>query len=174
MQLLGADVHVARQDVVRDDVLDEGGLVVLFLVIVLRLVEGDRSHRADHPRALVRALDKGDELGPAAAGTQGEIGPVGGGEELAGVLDLVKVKIVEPRADDRQLAAGDDEALIVDHADGSVERISHLDDDVLKNPAGHLSSSQIYGKITIPFQTICEASYRIFMVFSIESNRIFC
>ena len=41
VQLLGAHIDVAGKDVVGDYVLDEGGLVVLFLVVRARLVHRD-------------------------------------------------------------------------------------------------------------------------------------
>ena len=144
VKFLGADVHVARQDIVGDDVLDKGGLVVLFLIIVLCLIEGHGGHRADHLRRLIRTLGKGDKLHPSAGGGQGEVGSVCGGIRLRAVFHLVEVKIVKVRANNGKLTAGNDEALIIDHADRSVKGISHLNDDILKNPAGHILSSRIH------------------------------
>ena len=65
VQLLGADVHVAGQDVVGDDVLYKGGLVVLLLVVDPRLAHGDGGEDADAARGLVVA---GDEHGVVEAG----------------------------------------------------------------------------------------------------------
>jgi hypothetical protein len=47
MEFLRADIHVARENIVGDDVLDKGGLVVLFLVIILCLIESDSGDGAE-------------------------------------------------------------------------------------------------------------------------------
>ena len=59
MQLLGPDIHVAGQDVVGNNVLYEGGLVVLLLVIVLGLVEGHRRDGADGAAHGIVAIGEG-------------------------------------------------------------------------------------------------------------------
>ena len=46
MQLLGADIDIPGQDIVRDDILDEGALVMLFLVVRLGKAQGDLRHAA--------------------------------------------------------------------------------------------------------------------------------
>ena len=40
MQFLGADIDITGQDIIHDDVLDEGAAVMLFLVEGLGIVEG--------------------------------------------------------------------------------------------------------------------------------------
>jgi len=56
MQFLGADIDVAGEDIVGDDILDEGALVVLFLVVGLRTVERDVGHDAEASGSLIVAL----------------------------------------------------------------------------------------------------------------------
>ena len=58
MQLLRADIDVAGEDIVGDNVLYEGGLVVLLLVIALSLVEGYCRDGAERPRNGVAAVHK--------------------------------------------------------------------------------------------------------------------
>ncbi|MPN10007.1 hypothetical protein SDC9_157300 [bioreactor metagenome] len=47
MKLLGPDVNVAQQDIIRNNAFNKGGLVVLFLIIGLRAVEGNHRHQTD-------------------------------------------------------------------------------------------------------------------------------
>ena len=77
VQLFGTDVDIAQQDVVRDNIFDKGGLIVLFLVVGLGAVEGHRRHGTHHLRQLVLPPRKGGvvELGaPARQGLEGIAG----------------------------------------------------------------------------------------------------
>ena len=58
MQFLRTDIDIARQDIVGDDVLDEGSLVVLFLIVGLRTIERDVGHDAQALGDLIIALGK--------------------------------------------------------------------------------------------------------------------
>ena len=68
VELLGTDVDIPQQDVVGDDGLHKGGLVVLLLIVGLGAVQGHRHHGADELGLLVTALDKGGIIvvGPPA------------------------------------------------------------------------------------------------------------
>ena len=143
MQLLGAHVHVAGQDIVGDDVLDESSLVVLFLVIAARLVKGHGGDGADRPGRLVGALHKSGEIHLAALGAQRGIAPAAGANHLVCIFELVGVEIVEPGADDRQLAAGHDKALLIHDPDGAVDGVLHLNNHILEDSAGHMHASYI-------------------------------
>ena len=74
VELLGPHIDVAQQNIVRNDVLDKGGFVVLLLIIGLGTVEGHGSHGAHHPGLPVLPLGKGGiiKLGaPAGQGLEG-------------------------------------------------------------------------------------------------------
>lgn len=56
VQLTGLDINIARQDVIQNDILYEGSLVVLFVIQRLDIVDRNRNQRADAARQLVLAL----------------------------------------------------------------------------------------------------------------------
>ena len=126
VQLLGADIDVPQQNVVGDDVLDKGGLVVLLLIVGLGAVQRHRGHGAEHLRLGVLTLDKGGivELGPPAGqGLEGA--PVKADRvSLAPVDRLHGARPVLPDA--AQLIAGHHRSLRIDHADGSLRAVLHL------------------------------------------------
>ena len=137
MQLLGAHVDVGNEDVVGDDILDEGALVVLLLVVALGGVQGNGGHGADGAaHAVVAGSEHGVVKAAAPAGQRLEIlalqrnaGTIGGDDRLHILAPLL--------ADSRQLTAGDDGTLGVDNADRAVSRLLELKYRVLKDPAGH-------------------------------------
>lgn len=47
MQFLGADINITGQDIVHDDILDEGAPVMLFFVEDLGVIQGDIGHGAE-------------------------------------------------------------------------------------------------------------------------------
>jgi hypothetical protein len=49
MQLLGSNINISGQDIVGNDVFDEGSLIVFFLIIGARLVHCDGSQYTDAP-----------------------------------------------------------------------------------------------------------------------------
>jgi hypothetical protein len=59
------------------------------------------------------------------------------------------MKIVQSRSDHGKLAAGHDKTLLVHDADGSVHRVLHLNDHILKYSAGHILSLP-FCRITAP------------------------
>ena len=60
-----------------------------------------------------------------------------GGDDLISGLRSEALHVIQIGADHGELAAGHNEALIVRHADHTVGGVLHLDDNTLKNPAGH-------------------------------------
>ena len=58
MQLLRADIDVAGEDIVGDNVLYESGLVVFLLIIALGLIEGHGRDGAERPRDGIAAVHK--------------------------------------------------------------------------------------------------------------------
>ena len=162
VQLLGAHVNVAGQDVVGNDVLQKSDLVVLFLVILLGLVESDGGQRADHAAHRVVPVGEGGVIRVLTGDLQRAEIPRAEGHRLVRAVQLPGMELRKMRADQRQLTGGDDEALLVHNADRPVEIVLHLGDHILKDPAGHFASSPAICKKhqTLSFER--PLSYRIF------------
>ena len=137
MQLLGPHIHIAGQDVVGNDVLYEGSLVVLLLVIVLGLVESHRRNGADGAAHGIAALGEGRVVQLGAGRGQRAENPASGDDRLFSPFKIGKVEILQPGTDHGKLTAGHHKALLVHHAKGPVYTVFHLDNHVLENPAGH-------------------------------------
>ena len=138
VQLLGADVDVAQQDVVRDDALDKGGLVVLLLVVSFGAVQGHGDHGADELGLLVAALDEGGVVKVGAAADQGlkALVPV---DHHGRLVDVQGGSGALPFfADPGQLITGHHSTLVVNDADDPVRTLLHLEHNTLKNSAGHI------------------------------------
>ena len=137
MQLLGPHINVAQQDIVGDNVFDKGRLVVLFLIIGLRAVEGHGGHGAQGTRLRVVPLGKGGvvELGPPAL--QGLEGAplVADDAALTGVDRFHGCRPMLP--DTAQFVAGHHRPFGIDHTNGPVCAVLHLQDNALKHSAGH-------------------------------------
>ena len=141
VQLLGPHVNITDQNVVGDDVLDEGTLVVLLLIIALGRVQGHRRHGTYRPAHAVVAAGKhrvvkvtapaGQRLERPAL--QRDAGALGGGDGLHVFGPLF--------ADARQFAACNNGTLRVKDADGAVRRLLELQYNILKNSSRHNDSS---------------------------------
>ena len=138
VQLLGLGIDVPQQDVVRNNILHKGSLVVLLLIIGLGSVEGHHRHRTQGCGSLILALNKGGviELGaPARQGPEslilkmsgGMIRRIDSGDSPGPVL-----------ANARQLAACHHDPVRVDHSYCTVDTVLHLEYNSLKHPAGHV------------------------------------
>ena len=126
VQLLGPHIDVADKNVVGDDVLDEGALVVLFLIVRLGGVQGHAGHGA---HGAAHAVITGGEHGivkmsaPAGQRLEG-LALQRNAAALGGVDGL---HILGPLlADPRQLAASDDGTLGVNDAHGAIGGILEL------------------------------------------------
>ena len=174
MQLLGPHVNVADEDIIGDDVLDEGALVVLLLIVILGAVEGHGSHGADGVADAVVAAGENGVVEMAAPAGQGL-------EGLALQRNAIALRrgdgldIFAPLgADGRQLAAGDDGALRVHDADGAIGGLLKLQNHVLKNstrhdgilpsviPAGLCAICCVSSRIISSLSRIC----KVFFIFS--------
>ena len=58
MQLLGPNIDITQKDIVGNNILDKGSLIVLLLIIGLGAVEGHRSHGTNHSSLGILTLDK--------------------------------------------------------------------------------------------------------------------
>lgn len=144
MQFLGADIDVAGEDIVGDDILDEGALVVLFLVVGLRTVERDVGHDAEASGSLIVALGEHGIVKVGAPGNERLEGLfVDDNDGVRGAVELDDC-LGPFFADQRGVAAGDHVAVSVNDADDAVGGLLHLDDHTLKNATGHSTPSLIF------------------------------
>ena len=149
VQLLGPDIDVAQEDVVGQDVLDKGSLVVLLLIIGLGTVERDGGHGAHGGSLLIFAPDKGGIVKltiPTGHGLKGEAVAhhhvVPFGSQQCGYIPPLLTNV-------SQFVTCQYGALLVDDSDGSVGAILHLENDALENAAGHCAIP-FPGSLTLP------------------------
>ena len=165
VQLLGAHIDIAQQDIVGEDALDKRGLVVLFLVIALGGVERDGRHAADGGAERVLAAGEGGKVKLSAPALERL-------EGLALKRDAVALGSIDglhqmrPALSDlRQVGAGDDRPLRVDHANDRIGRFFKLQHDVLKDPTGHVRASLRKWKF-VHFVNWMETLYWFYFVFA--------
>ena len=136
-ELLGPDVDVAGKDVVGDDILDEGRLVVALFKAGLGTVQCDLRHHAQSAGDLVLSVR---EHGIVEIRTEGGHGDHGFSGKMDGAIlgkrhDSCQLRKL--RADQRLVAAGDDGPVCIKNADLTVGGCFHLLDDVGKNMIHH-------------------------------------
>ena len=135
VELLGLGINITQQNIIRNNILHKGGLVVLFLIIGLGPVEGHHRHGTQGSGQLVLTLDESGivKLGaPAGQGLEdlalevslGIVRRVNGGHRTGPVLP-----------DTGELAAGHHNPVGIDHAHHAVDAVLHLEDDTLEHPA---------------------------------------
>ena len=124
MKLSRLEIDIARKNIVENDVLDEVGTVILFIIILLDAGEGHAEQLRVFLRILVGSLHKDSivVLGAAAKGLVSiAVDHKGrGGAERFGIDTLVDL------TDFSKLGARDDNGSFVNHADCSVNSILHL------------------------------------------------
>ena len=124
MKLLGFNVDVAGQNIIQDDVLDEGALIVLLVVEALDIAERNCKNLSGLLRFLVVTLNEYDTFVLVSGGNElvgvavNDNGVAGEGElllnALSGLTDLV------------ELAASYYDAVFIYRADGTSYNILHL------------------------------------------------
>ena len=130
MELVALEIDVTGQDVIQDDVFDKVAPVVLLVVILLDAVEG---HGQDFDIFLGLRVLAGHKHGVLRAGTAAE-----GLEAVFIRLEhvyrshLLWRDFLADLPNLPQLAAGDDYGGLIHNADGTVDGITHLVDDTLK------------------------------------------
>ena len=130
MQFLGLQINVARKDVIENDVFDKVRFVVFLVVQRLDAGEGNGQQTGDVLGVVPRALDENDILRlPVRA--ERLIGVPVVHDRARGIGDRLEHQLVG-LADAGKLAAGNDDALVVDHADGAVKLFFHLIDKALE------------------------------------------
>ena len=139
MQLLGPKVNIAGEDVVHDDVLDEGAPVMLFLIEGLGLAEGDVGKVAVGLGLLVLAGAEHGVLKGVVAVDQGPEVPLPVEQAPVGAVGDAAYGIGPALTLQRQVGAGHHEALGIDDAEFPVRHIFELDHYTLKHTVGHHS-----------------------------------
>ena len=137
MELLRADIDVPGQDIVGDDVFDKSRFVVLLLIAGLRFAHGNRGENADAPGDAVMSADKYGILELAVQPAEQTERPVRRRKDLIREIASNAADLVQIGADQAQLAARNHKALVINDADGPVGRILQLNDNTLKDSAGH-------------------------------------
>ena len=152
MQLLGPHVDIADEDVVGDDILHEGALVVLLFIIALGRVQRHGRHGAHRAADAVVAAGEHRIVKVSAPAGQCLEGLALQGHTLAvGLLNGLYI-FAPLLADPRQLAARDNGSLGVDDPDGAVGGLFELQHYILKNSTGHDTPSCSLSKRP---QTLC-------------------
>ena len=133
VQLLGTDIQVGQQGVIGDDILDKGGLIVLFLIVSLGFAECDGCQHADAAGLLVGALYKNGVI----------IVGIPASKEFEGAC-IADYGLLLCIGDDRcgatqmgtyhgQLIASYYITFRINYTDNSIGSLLHLDNDALKN-----------------------------------------
>ena len=125
MQLAGFDVNIAGQDVVQNDILDEGRLVVLFVIQRLDVVDGYRHQRADAARQLILALHEYRILQTRGTVSRNMVGITAEPDDLSCEAQLSD-RLLAHFTDTGQIGARDDRAARIHNANGAIHRVLHL------------------------------------------------
>ena len=135
MQLAGLGVDIAGQDVVQHHVLDEVGLVELFIVVLLDALQADGQDGRKLTRRLVRAFHEHCIIVMLCAGEL--LISVAIAHKAVACGQTLRHKALAHLADQIQLRAGNNSAGLIHHADHPVDRVFHLVDHALKYSIGH-------------------------------------
>ena len=177
VELLGTDVDVSGKDVVGDDVLDEGGLVVLLFIIDLGAVQGNLGHEAEAVGQLVVAVHKDGKVEAAAEIRQrfdGLAGKKNGDLILSQDHNPGQLGQLDPNL--VGIGAGHDGALGVNDADLAVGGGLHLLDHVGKDVVRHIDTLLSAGRFCkllpyiIPYLS---DFFKTLLAFSLKICRIF-
>ena len=142
---------------------------MLFLVIALGGVKRDGRHAADGGTERILAAGEGRKVeltapalerleGLAVERDAGALGVVDGRDQMRPAL-----------ANLRQVGAGNDRTLRVDHADDRIGRFLKLQNDVLKNPTGHIRASLTNSEVC----AFCQLDEDIIPVFVSRLQELF-
>ena len=136
----------------------KGAAVVFLLIIALGRVQRHRCHGADGLADLIVSKGKGRIVKLIAPAAEGLEGLTVKADHAAGSAVYRRHILAPALADHRQLAAGNDNALTVDHADGSIRVFLQLQNYVLKDSSGHGCSSstrKLWITQGLPAHTYC-------------------
>ena len=142
MQLLGPDIDITGQDVVHNNIFDEGTLIVLFFVVDLGTVDGNIGHQAQAPGGFIVAGDVNGivKIGGVSRRQRFEGFFVEGDQRFGRAADPNgKLRPFFP--DDCNIGTGNHTTFGINYADLAVCRLLHLEDDILEHPIGHIVPS---------------------------------
>ena len=137
MELFGPNINIPQQDVVRDNILHEGRLIVLFLIVDLGPVQGDHRHRAHQGSLLILPFGKSGITELPVPPRQGLKG-VPAADHSGVHIGSQGYRCGSPLLSNTgQLVAGDHRSLFINHTHRAVCTIFHLQHNALEDPAGH-------------------------------------
>ena len=149
---------------------------MLFLVIGLRAVERDIGHHAEASGSLVVALGEDGIVKVSAPGDKGLEGfLIDNDDGIRGAIELDDG--LRPFfTDERGIAAGNDIAVSIDHADDAVGGLLHLNDHTLKNATGHSTPSLnlLFTQTTIDIILRFQQERKVFLTFYLKTTIFFC
>ena len=128
-ELLALDVNITLQNVVENDIFDEGALVILFIIQVFDIGKRNGNERRGACRRLVVALHKHDLIEFGALTDCPVCIPVQH-DRVARIGHLL-ANADARLADLGKLTASDHNAALIDHADHTVGCVPHLMDHTL-------------------------------------------
>ena len=137
MQLLGAHVNIADEDIVRNNILNKRALVVLFLIVGLGRVQGHAGHGAHSAAHAVVPTGKHGVVKVTTPAGQRLEGLALDGHTVA-ISQLDSLHILSPLlANPGELAAGDDAAFGIHNANDPIRGLLKLQHYILKDPSRH-------------------------------------
>ena len=138
VQLAGLDINIARQDVIQNDILYEGSLVVLFVIQRLDIVNRNRNQRADAARQLVLTLYEYGVFQTRRTVTRCMISITAETNDLAGEAQLSDC-FLPHFTDTRQIGTCYNRTACVNNADRTIHRILHLQNNRLEQSRSHFT-----------------------------------
>ena len=136
VQLAGLDINIARQDIIQNDILYEGSLVVLFVIQRLDIVDRNRNQRTDTARQFVLALYEYSVFQTRRTVTRCMISITAETNDLAGEAQLSDC-FLPHFTDTRQIGTCYDRTACVNNADRTIHRILHLQNNRLEQSRSH-------------------------------------
>ena len=123
MQFLGADINITGQDIVHDDILDEGAPVMLFLVEDLGVIQGDIGHGAEGLGQFVLTGAEHGVLIQIGAAHNGLEAFLGKNSNAVNSAAAPQSSVRPALSQQRDVGTGHNAALGIDDAEGSVGNI---------------------------------------------------
>ena len=125
MQLTGLDINITRQDIVQNDILDKGSLVMLLIIQRLDVADCDGCHGADAACVFVLTMNKYSVLKAGGAICHRTVGISAETDHIAHIGQLCR-RILTHFTNALQIGTGDNRTAGIDDTDCAVHRIFHL------------------------------------------------
>ena len=137
VQLLCPDIDITGQDIIHDDVLDEGAPVMLLLVEGLGIVQGDVGQLAEAPGGLIVAGAEHRILEVVGIADDRLEGLLAEGDDALGCVAHLQGSVGPALAQQGHVGTGNHGTLGVNNAESTVGDLLQLNDNTLKNTVGH-------------------------------------